>query len=598
MTSQAPETVDPEPTPVAPPAPNVREIVGRLVDGRQMRLLGLSATALASALLEAIVLVAITQIAFALANGSDTVKSELGPITIHSGVGVTIIVSLVVVVLRGLTQVANGWQSTNLVVSFSAEKRKEFARAFVHSSLAEQTRNRGGELQELLTSYVARAAGVMDTLSKGVTSICSLVALIGTGVLVSPVAALGLGVAVVLLGVTLRPLRNMLRVASRRAANADMAFAMAVSEFAGLGREMQVFGVEDNVSDRLDRLVDENAIAGRKVNFTAFLFTPMYATALLFILVAGMAVIQALELKNLASLGAVMLVMIRSLAYAQLAQGVYAALHANAPYLSDFDARLQSLRDDAVDRNGSEMSGMSSLVVADVDFEYTPGVPALTDISFELSTGEVIGIVGPSGSGKSTLVQLMLRLRTPTAGTITADGEDITTISLDSWRRATAFVPQESRLIHGSVAENISFYRDGYSQADLEDAARLAHIHDDIEAWGGYDYQVGDAGHALSGGQRQRICIARALLSKPSLLVLDEPTSALDVHSEAKVRDALDGLRGTTTVVVIAHRLSTLDSCDRIMVVKDGRLVGFDTPDRLRETDQFYRDALAISGLH
>ncbi len=129
-------------------------------------------------------------------------------------------------------------------------------------------------------------------------------------------------------------------------------------------------------------------------------------------------------------------------------------------------------------------------------------------------------------------------------------------------------------------------------------AAACAHIHDDIVALpDGYDTPVGERGGRLSGGQRQRVSIARALAGQPALLVLDEPTSALDARSEALIRDTLAGLRGRVTVVVIAHRLSTLDICDRIMVVQGGRILGFDTPERLALLDGFYRDALAASGL-
>ena len=153
-------------------------------------------------------------------------------------------------------------------------------------------------------------------------------------------------------------------------------------------------------------------------------------------------------------------------------------------------------------------------------------------------------------------------------------------------------------MIHGTVAENIRFFRSGYTDEDLRRAASLAQIDDEVSSWpDGYDYHVGDAGGSLSGGQRQRLCIARALLSRPQLLIMDEPTSALDIQSEAKIRDAINELRGEMTVIIIAHRLSTLDICDRIMVIQGGVLRSFDTPDRLRETDEFFQESLALSGL-
>ena len=159
-------------------------------------------------------------------------------------------------------------------------------------------------------------------------------------------------------------------------------------------------------------------------------------------------------------------------------------------------------------------------------------------------------------------------------------------------------MPQQPHLIAGTVAENIRFYRDGVSDEEVERAARLANLHDEISARsGGYDGPLGERGGALSVGQQQRLTIARALVGGPDVLVLDEPTSALDHHNEQLIRAALRGLRERMTIVVVAHRRSTLDICDRIMVIQDGRLKGFDRPDRLESSNPFYREALALSGL-
>ena len=159
------------------------------------------------------------------------------------------------------------------------------------------------------------------------------------------------------------------------------------------------------------------------------------------------------------------------------------------------------------------------------------------------------------------------------------------------------FVPQQSHLIAGTVADNIRFFRDGIPDERIEYAARLANLHDDVMSWeDGYQRQVGEKGGHLSGGQQQRLVIARALVEQPDVLILDEPTSALDVRSEFLIRQSLESLREHMTVIIIAHRLSTLENCDRIMVVMDGELKAFDAPDRLAETNAFYRDALEMSG--
>ena len=179
-----------------------------------------------------------------------------------------------------------------------------------------------------------------------------------------------------------------------------------------------------------------------------------------------------------------------------------------------------------------------------------------------------------------------------------ANGIDAATIDIDDWYQRVTFVPQETRLFAGTVRENITFYRTGIDDAAVERAARSAHIHDDIVAWPqGYDTPVGERGSQVSGGQRQRICIARALVDDPDVVVFDEPTSALDVRSESLMRDTMAALAPEKTVVVIAHRISTLTICHRIMVVFDGEMQGFDTPSALEESNPFYQEALRISGM-
>ena len=235
----------------------------------------------------------------------------------------------------------------------------------------------------------------------------------------------------------------------------------------------------------------------------------------------------------------------------------------------------------------------------DIAYSYDgSGRFALSDVSFGVTRGQVVGIVGPSGSGKSTLVQLLLRLRDPTAGRILVDGVDVREISPLDWTRLVTFVPQEPHLYSGTVRENIRFFRSSVRDADVEKAAVRAHLHDEIMAWPeGYDTHVGEQGRKLSGGQKQRVTIARALAGDPDVVVLDEPTSSMDVKSESVIRDTMAELGRDAIVFVVAHRLSTLDLCDRIMVIQDGELRAFDEPKVLEQSSGFYREALELSGL-
>ncbi|MDR3561819.1 MAG: ABC transporter ATP-binding protein [Negativicutes bacterium] len=209
-----------------------------------------------------------------------------------------------------------------------------------------------------------------------------------------------------------------------------------------------------------------------------------------------------------------------------------------------------------------------------VTFEYKPGEPALRDIFLEVKPGQMVAIVGPSGAGKTTIANLIPRFYDPVAGRITVDGFDIRKVTLHSLRRQIGIVPQETMLFNGSVYENILYGDLEASEEEVFAAARAANAHQFIgEMPAGYDTQIGERGTKLSGGQRQRIAIARAILKSPQILILDEATSALDSESEALVQDALDKLMVGRTAFVIAHRLSTVQRADIILVLDKGRIV-------------------------
>jgi ATP-binding cassette subfamily B protein len=290
--------------------------------------------------------------------------------------------------------------------------------------------------------------------------------------------------------------------------------------------------------------------------------------------------------------------MLRSLSYGQAIQSAYLGLSSSAPAIDQVVERLEYFENGKRHDGGKQVGRVGPIVVDQITFAYAGNEAALRDVSFAIEPSEVIGIVGPSGGGKSTLVQLLLGLRDPQEGQVLADGRDIREFDKAEWARKVTFVPQAAHLIAGSIADNIRFLRDDVSDDQVEQAARLAHLHDDVMGFPErYDRPVGEQGGHLSGGQQQRLCIARALVEQPDVLILDEPTSALDVKSEHLIRTTLLDLKQRMTVIIIAHRLSTLDICDRIMVIQDGRLVGFDTPARLEESDDFYREALQLSGL-
>jgi subfamily B ATP-binding cassette protein MsbA len=210
-----------------------------------------------------------------------------------------------------------------------------------------------------------------------------------------------------------------------------------------------------------------------------------------------------------------------------------------------------------------------------VGFQYDGAdAPALTNVTFEIRTGQTVALVGKSGAGKTTLVNLLPRFFDPTEGRILIDGNDISRATLASLRGQIGIVTQETVLFDDTVAANIAYGRPAATRAEIEAAARAAHAHEFILALdGGYKTRIGERGQRLSGGQRQRLAIARAILRNSPILILDEATSALDSESEMLVQDALSTLMLNRTSFVIAHRLSTVRRADVILVLENGRIV-------------------------
>jgi ATP-binding cassette subfamily B protein len=225
--------------------------------------------------------------------------------------------------------------------------------------------------------------------------------------------------------------------------------------------------------------------------------------------------------------------------------------------------------------NARDIGTLKGTVVFDhVTLSYDDKRPAVTDLSFEIEAGKTVALVGPTGSGKSSTMALLSRLWDPQSGRILIDGTDIRDVTLESLRRNIGVVFQDSAVFHRSIADNIRVGRPEASDAEVEQAAKMAEAHDFILRQSyGYNTVVGERGVNLSGGERQRLAIARALLKNPPVLILDEATSALDAATEVRIQKALDTLMQGRTTFIIAHRLATVRQADLILVLQNGQIV-------------------------
>jgi ABC-type multidrug transport system fused ATPase/permease subunit len=553
------------------------------------------AASLTAGLLESVILVLVAQVAARLVEGGTHVVVDAGPIHMRTTVGVVLAVAGACAAARVGLQVAVAYLPARIAADVQARLRGGLFDEFDRSSWSVQAEERDGHLQELVTSHVVQATQGLMQAGVLVTSALGFLALLISAMFLSvPVALTVIGVAW-LLSLALRPLSRRGRRHAHELSTTSLAFAGGISEAVRVAEEAQVFGVSEAQQQRVRDLVTADRSAFLKTKYTARLVQYLYQGLAIAVIVTGLAGLYWSGTGRIAVLGAVVLMLVRSASYGQQAYASYLMVVQTVPFLDRLSSAEARYRAAAAPVGHRRLDHVRRIACDRVHYAYARGADALADVSFDVVAGESVGIVGPSGAGKSTLVQILLRLREPTTGRYLVNGETGSEIVRDDWCRLVACVPQDPRVVHGSVRDNIRFFRAIGDEA-VERAARLAHIHDDVLSWpGGYDAVIGQRADAVSGGQRQRICLARALAGEPEVLVLDEPTSALDLRSESLVQDSLVALRGRVTLFVVSHRLSMLAVCDRVIVLSNGRIEALEPTALLRRRSAFYQGAVALA---
>jgi ABC-type multidrug transport system fused ATPase/permease subunit len=351
--------------------------------------------------------------------------------------------------------------------------------------------------------------------------------------------------------------------------------ATQVTEYTRLTREFRLLGVEKAATDRLRERNHQAAMSFRRSRLLGQTSPVVYQTFALGFVVAGLAILVGHAGSNLGATGAVLLLSLRSLTYGSAIQSTSQQLRSYEGFLDGIEADIERYQASPPELNGARVPERFDIKFDRVSFAYDRGTDVLKNISFYLPSGDILGVVGRSGSGKTTLSQLVLGMRRPSTGSVFVGDIQAASVAKGNGASPVALVAQEPILLQGSIASNISFFRD-VSREQIQNASRAAHLHEDVMTMTqSYETLVGEGGGALSGGQRQRLAIARALVGSPRVLVLDEPTSALDGRSEKLIRRTLSELRGHVTVIIISHRLATVEDCDLLLVLDDGQLADF-----------------------
>jgi ABC-type multidrug transport system fused ATPase/permease subunit len=495
-------------------------------------------------------------------------------------------------VLKALILLLFNYISVRITTSFETKTRTQLFGKFLKADWPFLLEQKLGHLENVLMNDVRISALMLQQITAVIMIITSL--LIYTIVAFSisfqtTIYTLLLGAIIFL---TFKPFAYKIKEYSRKASNVNKQVAHFINEniiglkaVKAMNKAREVENRGENLFIYLKKLrikraiivgIPKNTIQPIAVIFISAVFAITYKTS-------G-------DNFNFAALIAVVYLIQRIFLYSENLQTRLYNLYEYAPYLTHvLDYKDKTLKYYEKDSGQRDFCFSKNLEFKNIYFSYNENKVVISDLNFRINKGEMIGLIGPSGAGKTTIVDLMLRLLNPDRGNILLDSVDIKDIGMSQWRNNIGYVSQDLFLQNDTIANNIRFYDNSISEEDIIIAAKQANIYDlIISCEQKFDTVIGERGILLSAGQRQRIVIARILARKPEILILDEATSALDKESEIKIQKVIENLKRSITVFVIAHRLSTVENCDRLLVLDNGKIIEKGKPEDLIKNKNSY----------
>ncbi len=518
------------------------------------------------------------------------------------------LVATALFVAKGVAAVSLLWVQTGVLNVAQVSLSERILRSFVKAPwLVQQSSGTGA----IIRTTVGSVFSTTQTVASGIAALAALavfIAVFAALVIVNTLLAIAALVYLVAAGLTyLRIVRRPIETRGEQVQVEAEKMNSSLIELVGGIKELTVRDSTSTYLGRYARSARGYLDASRLIAVTSqgmrYLLEILMITGVA--LVIGFATLSESTSTVLVSVGVLLAGGVRLLPALNTLLIAVNGIRASQPAVAIVEAELarlgeyEAIPDDAGDAS-ADFVPTGAFAVSDLLFRYpTRAEDALLGISVEVGSGEALGIVGSTGAGKSTLVDLLLGLLDPVSGSILIDGRPLGE-NLRAWRAQIGFVPQDIFLVDDTLASNITFgAADEVASAEqIAAAVRLAHLDDVVaELPEGLNTMLGERGVRLSGGQRQRVGLARALYRKPAILILDEATSALDNQTERKISDALLSLHGKLTTVVVAHRLSTVRSCDRILYLDRGQVSGIGTFDELDRTNEGFARLVELGAL-
>src|SRR3989344_2161369 len=528
--------------------------------------------------------------------GDDFVSRNIEKLFAAAGIELTIASLLLFIILlfilKAAVSILFSYINTSITSRYSEKTRNRVLYNFLRARWPFLMKQKLGHLERILMVNVDQSTSLLAQIGYAIMSFSNLLVYTAVAVNISlPITAMTFVFGVLVFFGLMRPLTSRVRAFSSEAELINRQVAHSINQsMLGL-KSIQASGAGEEVAKGA-----ANYFGGlRSLNVRSNIlniFTGMLIEPLGIIFISGVFAYSYYTSAdfNIAALATVIYLIRQIFLYIEQVYTHVLGFTAKAPYVEI----LLKHEEDAI-KEKEEDAGfalfifINELMFTGVDFAYEGGASVLKGADFAVRKGEFVGIIGPSGAGKTTIVDLILRLLNPSGGCILLDGKDISTISMKEWRRNIGYVSQDIFLMNDTISNNIRFFDSSITDEKIAEAVKMANIYDFImELPEKFDTVVGERGVLLSGGQRQRLIIARVLARKPQLLILDEATSALDSESEIKIQKVIENLKGKITVIVIAHRLSTLMNSDKILSLKDGKIAESGSPKELLKNKESY----------
>lgn len=527
------------------------------------------------------------------ATGDDLISQTIGQIfsTLNMPFTLPLLLATMVVlfILKSLTNFLAIYINTKFAAQYEKDMRVNMFNKIIRSQWLYLIEQKPGYIERVLMNDIYSSSSILMYVSNIILILASLAVYAAVAINISLPITLATLLVGMIIFLALKPLFYKSRKVTEKLALTDKKTAHLILE--------ALFGMKIVKSLNAENYIEELAnghfkdLERRRVQSTIYqniIGSLMEPIGIAFIAVLFLFSYR-LPVFDIAAFAVIVYLVQKMFAFIQTIQGKINSINSIFPYLQVMlDYWEKSVNNQETDGAKKDFSFKERIELKNVSFAYGE-TQILKNINLEIEKSHMIGIIGPSGGGKTTLVDLMLRLFCPGSGEILIDGQNINDIGLKNWRDNIGYVAQDVFLINDTIENNIKFYDNTINRDRVIKAAKMANIYDFIETLPeGFQTNVGERGIKLSGGQRQRIALARTLVRKPDILILDEATSSLDSDSEALIQNSIKSLKGKTTLIVIAHRLSTVQHADKLYAIQNGEMIESGSPDHLLSNPDSY----------